>query len=316
MTETQSSGRVWFITGASSGFGRAIAEAAVAAGDSVVATARRLETLEDLCRATPDRVRALRLDVTELATLPNAVEEAIAQFGRIDVLVNNAGRGYVGAIEEANYDELHAAMTLHLYGPAVLVRAVLPHMRARRTGAIVQISTLAGRVSYPGVGVTSASKFALEGLSDALAAEVAPLGLTVLIVEPGSFRTNAGSPTSYYRVRDRIADYEATAGAVGDLFTGSHGDEPGDPVKGAAAILHALDAETTPLRLLIGSDAFDLALYGLDQTKESALAWETVSRSTAFTDAPNEHTEPPSGLSWATTTVTGTDSVQSQRDGR
>jgi NAD(P)-dependent dehydrogenase (short-subunit alcohol dehydrogenase family) len=176
-------------------------------------------------------------------------------------------------------------------------------MRSRRSGAIVQISTLAGRVSYAGVGVTSASKFALEGLSEALAAEIAPLGIKVLIIEPGSFRTNAGSPTSYYRSRARIPDYDATSGVVSELFTSSHGHEPGDPQKAAAVILKALDDDHTPLRLLLGNDAFDLGLYGLDQSRQSMLDWETASRCTAYTDAPNEWTEPPTGTSWATTSI-------------
>jgi len=293
--------RVWLITGTSSGFGRAIAEAALEEGDAVVATARNPEVLEDLRASQPEHVARLALDITDLSSIPDVVEKAIGCFGRIDVLVNNAGRGFVGAIEETSQDELHAAMMLHFYGPAALMRAVLPHMRSRRCGAIVQLSSLAGRVSYAGVGVTSASKFALEGLTEALAAEVAPLGIEVMIVEPGSFRTNAGSPKAFYRSHNTIADYEQTSGVVTDLFTGTHGQEPGDPRKAARAIITAIDHQNTPLRLLMGDDAFDLAMWSLDQSRASMLEWEKVTRNLKFTDAPNVYQQPLAGTSWATT---------------
>jgi len=301
--EVSNENRVWLITGTSSGFGRAIAQAALEEGDAVVATARNPRVLQELCASHPDRVASLALDVTDLSTIPDVVEKAIGCFGRIDVLVNNAGRGYVGAVEEASQDELHAAMMLHFYGPAALMRAVLPHMRSRRSGTIVQMSSLAGRVSYAGMGVTSASKFALEGLTEALAAEVAPLGIKVLIVEPGSFRTNAGSPKAYYRTHNAIADYEQTSGVVIDIFTSTHGQEPGDPRQAAKAIVTAIDHQNTPLRLLMGSDAFDLAIWGLDQSRASTLEWEKVTRNLTFTDAPNIYRQPPAGTSWTTTEV-------------
>jgi NAD(P)-dependent dehydrogenase (short-subunit alcohol dehydrogenase family) len=259
--------------------------------------------LEDLCASHPDRTASLALDVTDLSTIADVVEKAIGCFGRIDVLVNNAGRGYVGAVEETSHDELHAAMMLHFYGPAALMRAVLPHMRSRRTGAIIQMSSLAGRVSYAGMGVTSASKFALEGMTEALAAEVAPLGIKVLIVEPGSFRTNASSPKVYHRSHNAIADYQQTSGVVTDIFAGTHGQEPGDPRQAARAIITALDHQNTPLRLLMGNDAFDLAMWSLDQGRASMLEWEKVTRNLAFTDAPNVYQQPPAGTSWATTEV-------------
>ena len=183
--------RVWLITGASSGFGRAIAEAALATGDTVVAAARRPEAVADLVAAAPDRVTALRLDVTDTDRIRDAVAEVIDRHGRVDVLVNNAGRGAIGAAEETSDSELRDLMDLHFFGPAALTRAVLPRMRERGTGAIVQMSSMGGRFTFPGVGAYSATKFALEGWSEALAKEVDRFGIRVLIVEPGAFRTSA-----------------------------------------------------------------------------------------------------------------------------
>ena len=182
-------GRVWLITGASSGFGRAIAEAALAAGDTVVAAVRKPEVLDDLAAAYPDRAVAVQLDVTDPVRAAAVVAETILWYGRIDVLVNNAGLGLVGAVEETTDRELRDLMELHFFGPAALTRAVLPHLRRQGSGAIVQMSSMGGRFSFAGVGAYSATKFALEGLSEALAAEVAPYGIKVLIVEPGAFRT-------------------------------------------------------------------------------------------------------------------------------
>ena len=185
----QAIGRVWLITGASSGLGRAIAAAALAAGDTVVAAARMLMAVDDLAAAHPGRVAAAGLDVADGTRIPAVVDEVIGRYGRIDVLVNSAGRALVGGVEETSDHELRDLMEVHFFGPAALTRAVLPHMRAHRSGAIVQITSMGGRLSFAGVGAYSATKFALEGLSEALAAEVAPFGIKVLIVEPGAFRT-------------------------------------------------------------------------------------------------------------------------------
>lgn len=182
--------KVWLVTGAGSGFGRAIAEAAVAAGDVVVGAVRRPETLDDLVAAHPDQVEALRLDVTDVAAAGAAVRDVVDRHGRIDVLVNNAGRTHVGAVEETTDQELRDLFDLHFFGPTALVRAVLPHLRERRSGAIVQMSSMGGQMSFAGFGAYSATKFALEGLSEALADEVREYGIKVLIVEPGAFRTS------------------------------------------------------------------------------------------------------------------------------
>ncbi len=203
--------KVWLITGANSGFGRAFAEAAVGAGDTVVATARRPETLVDLVDARPGQVQAVRLDVTDSAAGRAVVDDVVALHGRIDILVNNAGRTHVGAVEETTDAELRDLFEVHVFGPAGLIRAVLPHMRARRSGAIVQISSVGGQMSFAGFSAYSATKFALEGLSEALADEVAPLGIKVLIVEPGAFRTTLFGNAS---TSARIADYDATVGTT------------------------------------------------------------------------------------------------------
>ncbi|WP_333732026.1 oxidoreductase [Streptomyces sp. IBSBF 3010] len=274
-------GRVWLITGASSGFGRSIAEAALAAGDTVVATARRPEALDDLVAAHPDRAVAVRLDVTDTARIADVVADTVLWYGRIDVLVNNAGMGLVGAVEETSDRELRDLMDLHFFGPAALVRAVLPHMRRNGSGAVVQMSSMGGRFTFPGVGGYSATKFALEGLSEALAAEVAPHGVKVLIVEPGSFRTGfaGGGALRQSAPLDAYAD---SVGPVRSSLPDSDGKQEGDPAKAAAAILTALDAEDTPLRLPLGNDATDAVLGALDASRAETLAWEKVSRSTGF----------------------------------
>lgn len=273
--------KVWLVTGASSGFGRAIVEAAVAAGDLVVAAARRTAPLDDLVAAHPGRVTALPLDVTDFDAIEAAVQEVVERHGRIDVLVNNAGRGHVGAVEETTDRELRDLMELHVFGPAALTRAVLPHMRARKSGAIVQMSSMGGRFAFAGVGAYCATKFALEGLSEGLAAEVAPLGIKVLIVEPGAFRTGFAGPGALNQSA-ALPAYEETVGPVRASLADSDGQQPGDPAKAAAAIRTALDAENTPLRLLLGSDAADAVSEQLDGSRAEFEAWEKLTRSTDF----------------------------------
>jgi NAD(P)-dependent dehydrogenase (short-subunit alcohol dehydrogenase family) len=279
----EATGRVWLITGASSGFGRSIAEAALAAGDTVVATARRPEALDDLVAAYPDRAVTARLDVTDGARIAAVVAEVILWYGRIDVLVNNAGLGLVGAVEETVDRELRDLMELHFFGPAALTRAVLPHMRRQGSGAVVQMSSMGGRFSFAGVGAYSASKFALEGLSEALAAEVAPFGIKVLIVEPGAFRTGFAGDGAL-RQSAAIPAYEETVGSVRTALPSTDGKQPGDPARAAEAILAALEAEKTPLRLPLGNDAVDAVLAHLDAARAQTLAWERVGRGTDFDD--------------------------------
>jgi len=275
-------GRVWLITGTSAGFGRAIAEAALAAGDTVIATARKPETLDDLAAAHPGRAVPVRLDVTDPAQVKAVVAEAVLWYGRIDVLVNNAGRGHLGAVEETTDAELRSLMDLHVFGPANLIRAVLPHMRASGSGAIVQLSSMGGRMSFPGVGAYSATKFALEGLSAALAAEVRSHGIDVLVVEPSAFRTSfAGGAQTESALIDA---YEATVGPFRSAFPTTDGKQPGDPAKAAAAILEALAADKVPLRLALGDTAVDRIAEDLKAQSEELAAWEHVSRAMNFDD--------------------------------
>ncbi|MEU6540543.1 oxidoreductase [Streptomyces sp. NPDC047000] len=275
--------RVWLVTGASSGFGRAITEAAVAAGDVVVAAARRTALLDDLVAAHPDQVEALPLDVTDIAGVQAAVDGVAARHGRIDILVNNAGRGMIGAVEETTDAELRDLMDLHFFGPAALTRAALPHMRRRGSGAVVQMSSMGGRFAFAGVGAYCATKFALEGFSEALAAEVAPLGIRVLIVEPGAFRTGfAGSGALQQSAATDT--YQDIVGPVRSGLPDGSGREPGDPARAAAAILTALDADEPPLRLPLGNDATDGITDHLDRAGTELRSWEKLSRSTDFDD--------------------------------
>jgi NAD(P)-dependent dehydrogenase (short-subunit alcohol dehydrogenase family) len=273
--------RVWLITGASSGFGRAIAEAALAAGDIVVAAARRTDALADLVASAPERVTALQLDVTDADRVNAAVAEVLDGHGRVDVLVNNAGRGAIGAAEETTDRELRDLMDLHFFGPAALTRAVLPGMRERGTGAIVQMSSMGGRFTFPGVGAYSATKFALEGWSEALAKEVERFGIRVLIVEPGAFRTSFNGPGALLMSKP-IAAYDDQIEPLRTGMPDDDGKQPGDPAKAAAAIMQALDSKDPPLRLALGNDAVDAIAESLDRAKAELAAWERVGRSAVF----------------------------------
>jgi NAD(P)-dependent dehydrogenase (short-subunit alcohol dehydrogenase family) len=273
--------RVWLITGANSGFGRAFTVAAAQTGDVVVAAARRPEMLDDLVAAHPGRVEAARLDVTDRGAARALVDDVATRHGRIDVLVNNAGRTHVGAVEETTDEELRALFDLHFFGPAELIRAALPHMRARRSGAIVQMSSMGGQMSFAGFSAYSATKFALEGLSEALLDEVAPLGIKVLIVEPGAFRTTLFGNAS---ASAEIEDYRATVGDTRRAVAAGDGGQPGDPAKAAAAVLAALSADKTPLHLPLGEDAVDAVLSHLESVHADVAAWEKTARDTAFDD--------------------------------
>ncbi|MFJ3695275.1 oxidoreductase [Streptomyces sp. NPDC090052] len=274
-------GKVWLITGASSGFGRAIAEAAVAAGDTVIGTARRTEALAGLVAAYPDRVEAISLDITDGEQVEAVAVDILARYGRVDVLVNSAGRTQIGAFEETTDRELRDLFELHVFGPARLTRALLPQMRERGSGSIVNISSYGGQLSFAGFSAYSATKAALEQLSEGLADEVAPFGIKVLIVEPGAFRTNLFGKGAAH-LSDEHPAYAETVGATRKLVRDSDGTQPGDPEKAAAAIRLALDAEDTPLRLALGGDAVDLLVGHLDSVRAELATWEAVSRGTGF----------------------------------
>lgn len=270
--------QVWMITGASSGLGRAIAEAALERGYNVVATARRPEDLGDL---RGSRLLTTRLDVTDPQTIKSAVSEAEQRFGSIDVLVNAAGYGYLAAIEEGQDDEVRAQFETNVFGLMNVTKAVLPIMRERRQGTIINISSLGGLVAFAATGYYHATKFAVEALSESLSQEVAPLGIKVMIVEPGAFRTDwAGR--SMVESSLIIEDYKETAGQRRRATKAIAGNQPGDPVKAAAAIIDAAQAEQPPLRLLLGSSALKVAHDRLDKLRANFDAWAHVTTAVDF----------------------------------
>jgi NAD(P)-dependent dehydrogenase (short-subunit alcohol dehydrogenase family) len=272
--------KTWFITGASSGFGRAFAEHALERGHNVVATARQLTALQDLAARAPDRLLPLALDVALPGAAQAAIDAAISRFGRIDVLINNAGYGVVGAFEETSDSELRAIMETNFFGAMHVTRAALPILRAQKSGAIVNISSLGGQLSFAGFSAYSATKFAIEGISEALAQEMAPFGVKVLIVEPGQFRTNlAGGGMRHMPVMEAYRD---TVGSTRDFAHTMHGTQEGDPRKAAAAIETALDAPDTPLRLQLGADAVDAVRAHSETLLRDLAAWEVLAKSTAF----------------------------------
>jgi NAD(P)-dependent dehydrogenase (short-subunit alcohol dehydrogenase family) len=277
--------RAWMITGTSSGFGLALARAALAAGDRVVATARHPETLDGLIDEARDRVIAARLDVTEPSQIAAAVAAALERFGRIDVLVNNAGYGSVGALEEIDIDELKTLHETMFVGPVRLAQAVLPAMRKRRTGTIVQMSSMGGQLAPPGFGAYCSAKFALEAISESLATEVAPFGIRVLIVEPGAFRTEFGAGRMH-RSATVIDDYTPTVGPTRAAVDAMDGSQPGDPNRAAAAIIELVNATRAPLRLALGDDAVDSIRTKHQQLAAELQRWESLSRSTGLADRP------------------------------
>ena len=273
--------KTWIITGGSSGLGRALAEAALEAGENVVATARRLERFDGLRERFPERLLPLAHDVRDTDAASDVVDGAIRHFGRVDVLVNNAGVGQVGAAEEVSDAELRDMLAQHLFGPAALVRAVLPHMRAAGSGAIVQMSSQGGRMSFPAVGSYSAGKFALEGWSQALAGEVAPFGIRVLIVEPSRFRTefNAGG---VLRAAVMSADYDDVIGAVRENMADADGIQEGDPVRAESIIRHVLEDQDASLRLPLGAEAVRNLSSAYQGALDEVRHWASLSESADF----------------------------------
>ena len=266
--------KVWFITGASSGFGKAFAEYAIGQGYNVVVTARRADKLAAIKALAPAQVEAVRMDVTDGAAIAAAAEQAIRRFNRIDVLINNAGYGIVGAVEETPEAELRAEMETNFFGAVAVTKALLPQFRKQQSGAIVNISSLGGQLSFPGFSAYSASKFALEGMSEALAGELAPLGIKVLMVEPGQFRTDlAGDSMKHMPEMDA---YKDTVGKTREFAKTMGGTQEGDPLKAAAAIDKVLNAATMPLRLQLGKDAIDAIRQHSETLLSDMAKWEQV----------------------------------------
>jgi NAD(P)-dependent dehydrogenase (short-subunit alcohol dehydrogenase family) len=275
---------VWFITGCSTGFGRELAKLILDRGNRAVVTARDTRTIQDLVAAREGRALALKLDVTNKAEVAESVAKAEATFGRIDVLVNNAGFGYVGAIEESDEDEVRAMVETNFFGLAGMSRAVLPGMRQRRRGSIVNISSIGGLVGFPGVGYYNATKFAVEGFSEALSKEVAPLGIKVLVVEPGPFRTDwAGR--SLKKTSQPIPEYAETAGAFRNRIEGGSGKQAGDPVRACEAIIKAVEADNAPLHLVLGRMALDVARSKVELLRHELEAWEETSLSADYPES-------------------------------
>ena len=271
----------WFITGASSGLGAALARAVLDHGDNVVITARDLGHVRDLAGAYPNSALAVPLDVTDHDQVIAAVNAANERFGPVDVLVNNAGHGYRAAVEEAAVDEVDELFATNFFGPVDLIKQVLPQMRQRRSGTIVNVSSIGAPRSNPGSGYYTAAKNALEGMSDALNREVAPLGIRVMVLEPGAFRTDFAG-RSLTQSRTVIGDYADTAGRRRKQNDHTHGTQPGDPDRAAQAIITTVEGEKAPFRLLLGTDAIQVVRDELQGRIDEIDAWAHVSATTDF----------------------------------
>jgi NAD(P)-dependent dehydrogenase (short-subunit alcohol dehydrogenase family) len=272
---------VWLITGCSTGIGRAVARAALEAGDRVVVTARDPGAVEDLRAAFAPRAIAAALDVTRAEQVEGAVAAAIAAFGRVDILVNNAGYGYIAAVEEGEDREVRAMFDTNFFGAVAMVKAVLPGMRARRSGYIVNMSSMTGLVSNPGAVYYSASKFALESLSEGLAKELAPFGIRVSVIEPGLFQTD-WSGRSMKESAVRIADYDDTVGVRRRLIREARAPDPGDPKRIGDALVTLSRLEQPPLRLLLGRDVLGALRAKLAALSASIDEWEAVTVDVGF----------------------------------
>ena len=273
--------RTWFITGASTGFGRLLAEEVLKAGGKVVATARKLDQIADLEAQHPGKAKVFALDVTDAAQIHSVVAQSVTGFSAVDVLVNNAGYGLAGAIEEATEDEFMPVFETNVFGLMRVTRAFLPHFRKQRSGSIVNLSSIGGLIGSAGWGYYNASKFAVEGFSEALAAELAPLGIHVTIVEPGPFRTDFLG-RSGVEAEERIADYDATAGKTRQYFHDQAGKQKGDPLRAVHAIIQAVEAPQPPLHLVLGALALQRMRGHLDQWKTELDKWQSTTLGADF----------------------------------
>ncbi len=276
--------KVWLITGCSTGFGRELAGYIIALDYRVAVTARKINDVSEIVAGHEDKAIALALDVTKPEQIKEAVKKTMDKFGRIDVLVNNAGIGYFGAIEESEDGEVRKMFEINFFGLVNMTREVLPIMRKQRSGIIVNIASIGGLVGFPGVGFYNASKFAVDGLSESLSKETAPLGIKVIIVAPSGFRTDwAGRSAKDSPVV--IEDYSGTAGANKSTIRGYSGSQAGDPARAAKAIVKAVESPDPPLRLLLGKAALKNARSKLDLLKKDIEGWAETSASADFPDA-------------------------------
>jgi NAD(P)-dependent dehydrogenase (short-subunit alcohol dehydrogenase family) len=273
--------RVWFITGCSTGFGRELARHTLELGYPTVVTARNKDQVADLVAGHEKRSLALRLDVTDPQQIAAAVKAAEDKFGGIDIMVNNAGIGYFGSFEESDLSEVRKMFEINVWGLTQMTRAVLPGLRKRGSGTIVNFSSIGGLVAFPALSFYNATKFAVEALSESLAQEVAPLGIRVLLVEPGPFRTDwAGRSAN--EATETIADYRGTVGARRDLIRSSSGKQPGDPVRAAVAIVKAVEDPAPPFRLLLGKAALTTAREKLTTLRKDFESWSEVTEGADF----------------------------------
>lgn len=273
--------RTWLITGCSSGLGRDLAGAVLAAGQNAVVTARDATTVQDLAAGYPDTAMVAALDVTDLGQVRGVVQAAERRFGAVDVLVNNAGYGYRGAVEEGDEADVAELFATNVFGTVATIKAVLPGMRARRSGCIINLSSIAGRLAAPGSGYYSASKFAVEGLSDALRKEVGPLGISVVVVDPGAFRT-AFAGRSLKQAAANIGDYADTAGPRRKENDRTDGTQPGDPARAGRLLVDLVQDGKLPFRLLLGSDAVRIVGAEMDAQRQEFEDWKAISASTDF----------------------------------
>jgi NAD(P)-dependent dehydrogenase (short-subunit alcohol dehydrogenase family) len=265
--------KVWFITGCSTGFGRELSQLVLSQGYKAVVAARKTEDVKDIVEKYPDTALAVKLDVTKQEEITSSVKEAIEKFGTIDVLVNNAGIGYFGAIEESEEEEVRRMFEINFFGLANMTREVLPIFRKQRSGHVVNVSSIGGFVAFPAVGMYNATKFAVFGYSEALAKETAHLGIKVTVVAPSGFRTDwAGRSANNSKIV--IADYEPSAHANKNNIRGYSGNQPGDPARAAKAIVRAVESANPPLRLLLGAAALKNARLKLDELKNDFDTWE------------------------------------------
>lgn len=276
--------KIWFITGSSRGLGRSLTEAVLAHGDKVAATARNPEQLKDLAQQYPGQLLPLQLDVTSSEQVHAAVGETVAHFGRIDVLVNNAGFGVIGATEAFTEEQVRSQLETNLYAPIAITRAVLPQMRKQRSGRILQISSIGGRIGHAALTIYQAAKFGLGGFAESLAQEVAPLGIKVTSVEPGGFRTDwAGASMTF---APEVEGYESTVGWVTNFMNGNY-VPVGDPDKAAKVMIELVDAPEPPLHLVLGSEAAGMLKQADEARKAEFEKWLPVSLSTDHCDAVN-----------------------------
>lgn len=271
----------WFITGCSSGLGRQLAVTALAAGFNVVVTARNPATLQDVAASYPEKALVASLDVTNEMMIKQVVQQAEQRFGSIDVLINNAGYGYRAAVEEGDSNQVANLFATNFFGAVSMIKAVLPGMRARHCGTIVNITSIGARLAMPGSGYYSATKFALEGLSDALRKEVDPLGIRVLIVEPGAFRTDFAG-RSLVGSKTMISDYDETVGPRRKTQDKTDGTQPGDPARAAKVLLNVIGETKLPVRLLLGTDAVQIVGKELAHQVQEIKTWESMSGQTDF----------------------------------